>query len=157
TPRLKGDRSKATVPGVKSSWSRPVLVGSFFVCSMARTSVAADGGRVPSADAAALDASVRRDGAPAGDGSTLDAPLPPPRHVVGKSCGKDADCAAGLVCLTATGNSLRSGGPAGGLCTLSCSAHSQADCNAVDTGSVCISDTDHTFSYCYELCAEGPV
>jgi len=111
---------------------------------------ALDGGKRVSGPRSAADGAAR-------DGATAapDAALPPPTHAVGKACAKDADCASGLVCLTAATDSLGAGGPPGGLCTVSCAKNGQTDCNGVDTGSVCASDPNGNSSYCYETCAFG--
>lgn len=113
-------------------------------------------------DAGTPDAGIR-DGGPfvdAGNGdgasSVMDAALPPPTHFVGKACKKDGDCAPGLTCLSPATDSLGKGGPAGGLCTVSCADKGQDDCNRVDTASVCATSSGG-LSHCYETCAIGPV
>jgi hypothetical protein len=112
----------------------------------------ADGGALDAGSSAGGDAVAHRDG-----GADAATPLPPPRHVVGKECSKDADCAAGLVCLTESSDALGAGGPAGGLCTVDCLANGQADCDQVDTGSLCAANQSHTIAFCYERCNAGPV
>lgn len=128
------------------------------MCSIFGIAHAADGGSAPKVDGGALDARspTAGDAAVSRDGSA-DAALPPPTHTVGKACARDADCASGLVCLTVTSNDLGVGGPPGGLCTVDCTAHGQADCDHVDTGSGCGFDRTHTKGVCYELCSAGPV
>ena len=117
----------------------------------------------PSVAHASGDAGV--DGAVAVDGGTrdagdaraptTDASLAPPTHDVGKPCTKDGDCAKGLTCFTSDTNSLGTGGPPGGLCTVACDKDGQRDCNRVDTGSVCASDASGQFNVCYEGCTLG--
>jgi MYXO-CTERM domain-containing protein len=94
----------------------------------------------------------------AGDGASRlpdAAPLAPPTHAVGKACTKDSDCTSGTTCMTATTDSFGTGGPAGGVCTISCSKNFQDDCNKVDTGSICASETTGKFQFCYESCEFG--
>jgi MYXO-CTERM domain-containing protein len=106
----------------------------------------------------AADASVGDSGRPAQDGSApgTDAAPPAPTHLVGKACTQNADCGAGLVCLASTGSSLSGSGPAGGVCSVDCATNGQADCNVVDTGSICVTvDSAKNIKYCFEFCIEG--
>jgi MYXO-CTERM domain-containing protein len=41
------------------------------------------------------------------------------------------------------------------MCTVSCADNGQADCNRVDTGSLCAMDGNGAFAYCYEACTFG--
>jgi MYXO-CTERM domain-containing protein len=41
------------------------------------------------------------------------------------------------------------------LCTVSCANHGQTDCDRVDTGSLCASDANGAFAFCYESCTSG--
>ncbi len=62
--------------------------------------------------------------------------LEPPPPSVGAACSTDADCVAGLTCLTAEGDGYFSlGGPAGGYCTMPCTELEQ--CRAVDAQASC--------------------
>jgi hypothetical protein len=105
--------------------------------------------------AASLDASGAEAGA-AGDGALPpDGAVAPPLHIVGKPCTKDSECATGLHCFTTASDSLGSGGPAGGLCSLDCAARGQPDCARVDGASVCSTDQTGKFSFCLEQCDIG--
>ncbi|HVW30072.1 MAG TPA: MYXO-CTERM sorting domain-containing protein [Polyangiaceae bacterium] len=136
-----------------------LAAGVACVSSMARGAWAFDAGT--SADSGARDAGrSTHSGLDGGReaSAVMDAsqpPLAPPTHAVGKACKKDGDCASGLVCLTPATDSLGTGGPPGGLCTVSCAQNGQDDCDRVDTGSTCASDANGTFHYCYEVCAFG--
>lgn len=111
------------------------------------------GPKRPDASVPRRDASVSRpDAATRGPDA---ATLPPPTGVVGKGCTKDADCATGLTCLLPSGDALGGGGPAGGICTVDCANGLQADCDAVDTGSLCVTDVAGSAFHCLEGCFIG--
>jgi hypothetical protein len=130
------------------------------IFALAGPAFAADGGTdsglTPPADGGVLDATSSPDGDASGRKDAF-VPLPPPRHVIGKECSKDGDCADGLTCVTTSSDALGMGGPPGGLCTLDCRKNGQADCDRVDTGSVCASDQSNAIAFCYETCKVGPV
>ena len=71
----------------------------------------------------------------------------------GATCTTDAQCSAGLICLTS--NAVEGTGPSNGVCTVACTSHS--DCIALEAGSGCVdlspSDTQH--GYCMNGCTLG--
>jgi MYXO-CTERM domain-containing protein len=115
-----------------------------------------DAGRA-ALDGSSEDAAVDSGASPVDGGKVgVDASLPSPRYVVGSACKKDGDCSAGLHCVPSSSNELNGGAAANGLCTVDCTAHGQADCDAVDTGSLCLPVNATTkAAYCYERCNEG--
>jgi len=73
---------------------------------------------------------------------------------LGASCASDGDCASGLTCVTETSGALDVGSPAGGLCTLACTA--DAECTALAAGAYCVAfDEAQTITYCLEGCTTG--
>ncbi len=79
-----------------------------------------------------------------------------PKFIIGAACKTASDCAPGLDCLPSSSKALDGDGPANGLCTVSCAVNGEADCDAIDTGSVCIvGDAAKAVAYCYERCQEG--
>lgn len=81
------------------------------------------------------------DGAPSADGK------------LGSRCSSDDACAAGLFCLRSDSEALFGGGPAGGLCTLSC-LENKAACTATSTKATCV-QFGATQAICLEGCAFG--
>ena len=73
----------------------------------------------------------------------------PTTPLVGRRCAADADCGEGLQCFTEKSNAMFGGGPAGGYCTLPCTASST--CTAIDANSDCIGMTG-TQSVCLRTC-----
>lgn len=71
---------------------------------------------------------------------------------VGARCETDADCVGGATCLTEAGTQWRGapGGPAGGYCSLRCTDN--AECEALDSQSVCLSFAPGEGSYCIRTC-----
>ena len=63
-------------------------------------------------------------------------------------CTEDADCGAGLICVTAESSSLSVGGPAGGLCTQTCTD------SCPDANSICLTFSDD-HAYCVPSCGLG--
>jgi hypothetical protein len=74
---------------------------------------------------------------------------------LGATCTSNNECGDGMVCLTVNSTELSGGGPAGGLCTLACTA--TTDCTAVEPGSDCFNFGTQTAPklYCLEGCAPG--
>ncbi len=144
---------------VKSFRSLAAVASLVFVSSIG-PAASADAGAdaAPTkTDGSVRDAGPLLDATATGDAvSTSDATLPPPTHAVGATCQKDADCAKGLTCLTSTTDSLGSGGPPNGLCSVSCAANGQQDCDRVDTNSFCAADRTGALRFCHELCDFGP-
>lgn len=144
------------MPSVKNvRWV--AAVGVVWILSIAGSVMAADGG---TSDAGARDGGQPGDAAADrashdGASTVTDAALAPPTHAVGKSCKKDGDCAPGLTCLTPETDSLGRGGPPGGMCTVSCLHNAQADCDRVDTGSLCATSSNGAIAWCYEACTFG--
>lgn len=76
----------------------------------------------------------------------------PPSETIGESCGADADCGAGGLCLTSDGDPFGvGGGPAGGYCSSLCA--SDADCAQART--LCVSVRGQGF--CLRGCDPGAV
>lgn len=136
------------------------------LCLQAVTGLAADGGAPdaathvdsgrPDSGATRADSGVRADGGRLIDAGGGDAALPPPTFKFGKACNADADCATGLTCLKPSSSNLGPGGPAGGVCSVDCSANGQSDCNAVDTAGLCVTfDPAGVKAYCLEGCIPG--
>ena len=75
--------------------------------------------------------------------------------MLGATCGADADCGAGLTCLTMDGGKLGGASPAGGLCTLACTA--DADCDPLEAGAGCVNFGTMTApaAYCLQTCTQG--
>jgi hypothetical protein len=71
---------------------------------------------------------------------------------IGASCGRDDDCAGGLICFD-IGDGLAIGGPAGGYCTRPC--NSAAQCEQVDRASACGALAGQNL--CIRLCEAGEV
>jgi hypothetical protein len=73
---------------------------------------------------------------------------------LGQSCALDSDCGGGLTCLLPNNDSLGTGGPANGACSLPCTQNS--DCTAVEAGAGCVS-FDGTTGFCFQSCVLGDV
>lgn len=71
---------------------------------------------------------------------------------VGARCESDADCAEGATCLAEATTQWRGapGGPAGGYCSLRCTDN--AECEALDSQSTCLSFAPGEGSYCIRTC-----
>jgi hypothetical protein len=69
---------------------------------------------------------------------------------VGRGCTEDAQCGAGLECLTSDSNDFFGGGPAGGYCTSSCTDATQ--CTAIDPQSDCVIPPGGTSGLCVRTC-----
>lgn len=71
---------------------------------------------------------------------------------LGLPCNANSDCGDGLECMKDTSDAFFGGGPAHGMCTLSCA--SDFDCLAVDSNGFCLplSDTD---AVCVPSCVAG--
>jgi hypothetical protein len=74
----------------------------------------------------------------------------PTSATLGRACTADAQCGTGLTCLT--NNGLADGGPAHGICTVSCTTDSQ--CREVSSDSYCV-DVTATDRYCLQACSTG--
>jgi len=85
----------------------------------------------------------------AGNGSN------PGGSTLGAMCKVDADCDTGMVCLTPSSTELGGGGPANGMCTLTCAA--TTDCSAVESGADCFNfgSTASPVLYCLPACTLG--
>jgi hypothetical protein len=55
--------------------------------------------------------------------------------LVGRACGQDDECGAGLLCFPSDGDGFFGAGPAGGYCSLQCAENT--DCTSVDPQSQC--------------------
>jgi MYXO-CTERM domain-containing protein len=137
---------------------RLLLVSAVLVSSLARVSPGFG------ADASVPDASRSADASkPTADsgreaGSRTDASQPRSDAsgttlAIGGACAKPSDCPAGVTCLLPSSTKLGGGGPAKGLCTVDCSINGQADCDAVDPGSLCLANGE--IGYCFESCIGG--
>lgn len=93
-------------------------------------------------------------GGAGGATSSGGAPPTPGSSPLGGRCIQDADCRAGLTCLTPDSNALGGGGPPGGLCAAPCLA--DGDCGAFDPNSICVQFGASPSSwFCLERCSEG--
>lgn len=80
------------------------------------------------------------------------APAPNLTSNIGQECERNADCGAGLECITADSNRFFDGGPAHGMCSMPCS--SDFDCLAVDSNGFCLPIND-TELMCVPACVPG--
>lgn len=69
---------------------------------------------------------------------------------VGRSCTEDAQCGAGLECVTSSSNEFFGGGPAGGYCTTSCTEETQ--CTTLDPRSDCVLPPGGSVGLCVRTC-----
>jgi hypothetical protein len=88
-------------------------------------------------------------GASGGAGGTA----PTENGKLGSSCVSDAACADGLKCLRSDSDALLGGGPAGGLCTLSC-LDDKAACATAGAAATCV-QFGAAQAFCLEGCAFG--
>ena len=79
-----------------------------------------------------------------------------PSSSLGLSCGVDADCGAGLVCLLSNGTGLATGGPANGMCTQVCDQTADG-CSTIEVGAACVSFDGSNTGVCLEACTLGAV
>lgn len=99
------------------------------------------------------------DTTPVPTGRPTPTPTPTPSPTVltsdlGIACSANADCGDGLSCMQADTNAFWGGGPANGMCTLTCA--SDFDCLAVDSNSVCIpTSADAVDGTCVPACTPG--
>jgi hypothetical protein len=71
--------------------------------------------------------------------------------LIGRPCRADADCGAGLGCITANSDDFfGQGGPAGGYCTKACD--DTAECQDVDEKSECLSFNSTGTGMCFRTC-----
>lgn len=69
------------------------------------------------------------------------------------ACTSDAQCGAGLKCLTASGNDWGNGGAANGYCTAECDTSDNSTCSTLTAGAQCIPTPSG--NYCMPSCEPG--
>lgn len=82
------------------------------------------------------------------------APTGPSSSQLGAACARTADCGAGLLCLTATGEEWLGGGPPNGFCSADCNTGGDELCGSIEADSLCVGVSD-TASYCIPTCTTG--
>ncbi|MEB2314280.1 MAG: hypothetical protein OZ921_11040 [Sorangiineae bacterium] len=130
------------------------LLAALVACSSTAYGPSVDGGGASGAGATAGASGAGATAGAGGAGATAGAGGGTSTSRLGRACATDAECGAGLTCITANASSLDGEGAPKGYCTASCT--SNADCDALSPGAGCVGNADGLTAYCYQGCAWGP-